>query len=223
MHHLRIVKLRRFLRLCASTAVKDSLAPIFSRSELFRLIQFPIFLFIVYLALGEMQMGEELTIWWAGKMAIIWAIPAWIALNVILSPFRVWNEQRKLGRWYGPKFIYNTPEPVWTLQIGPEDDDKVLSFKVRDAEPNTHVKFRVQYDGGIGKVQIGLAKSKLQINWDVISRETTYGVLINKRREAALIAHCPANSDPTIVRIQMLSWEVTPSKAMVAEPINGAR
>lgn len=202
------VKARRFVRLWRQATLKGCLAPIFNRAELFQLIQFPIFLFIVYLAIGEAQVGEELTVWWAGKMALIWAIPAWLILNAAVAPFRVWKEETEKGRWYGNRFVYHVPRNVFTRLVKPIDHGKTIDFKVMDAEPNTHVQFELEYSRGLAKALIGRPGDRAGDNWDRISRDTQCDVRVDDNQMAGLIVHCPGNSDPTTIRVKMISWEV---------------
>ena len=135
-------------------------------------------------------------------------VPIWVVLNLVLAPFRVCKEEREKGKWHGRRFVYHSPHQVFTTLVGPSDHGKYINFMVEDAEPNTFVQFKIVYDGGLAKVRIQSPMDRLPANWEGIGRNTQYGAKIDKNRMAGFDVHCPENSDSTIVRIQMLSWEV---------------
>ena len=203
MQKLWPVKTRRFVRLWWLATFKGFFSPFLNRAELFQIIQIPLFLFIIYWGMGEAQVIEELTVLAAGKMAALSAIPIWLALNAIVAPLRVLKQEKDKGRWYGSRFVYHEPELVRTFQIGPEEHGHSFEIKVKDAEPNTLVTFRLTHSGGLGVGQIGMFLPQ-----GVMGGEQITGVRIDDRRRTKLIVEVPKDSVPTTIRIHMLSWEI---------------
>jgi hypothetical protein len=208
MRKLWALKIRRYARLWWRIGLRDTLAPFFDKKDIFHLLSLPIFLLLIFIASGEDAMKIE--IWSLGMVgtALLLTLPIWFVLNLLLAPFRVWKEERDRGRWFGHRFVYHSPQPVFTTLVAPSDNGNSIRFTVEDAEPNAFVQFKIIYDGGLAKVRIESPLARILGDWDAVSRRTQYGARIDSRRTAILSALCPENSDPTIVRVQMLTWKV---------------
>ena len=110
------------------------------------------------------------------------------------------------GTWQGNRFIYDTPQPVLTKALRPEDDGKFFRFQVPNVLPNSFVQFRVEYDGGTAKALVVSHESQ-EVGWQSITRNTQAGVRIADDSTTVLKVHVPQNSDMTVVRLYTLWWE----------------
>lgn len=110
------------------------------------------------------------------------------------------------GTRKGNRFIYDAPQLIYTLSVGPEDDGRTYRVRVDHAEPNAFVKFKIEYDGGIATAAI-VPHEKQQVVWRHITRKTQYGVRLNDKKTTVLVVHAPPNTDLTIIRLSVLWWE----------------
>ncbi len=204
----RVLKIRRYVRLWWRAALRDTFAPIFDKGKFLHLLSLPIFLLLTSLVAGEDAL--EIELWNIGTTgtAVFLTVPIWFALNMILALFRVGKEESERGQWFDRRFVYHLPQLVFTTLIEPSDNGKFVGFTIDDAEPNALVKFKIRYDGGISKAQMVSSPKSFLLEWDFIRRDTQYGARIDKDRAATIIFYCPENSDPTIVSVSMLYWEI---------------
>lgn len=126
--------------------------------------------------------------------------PAWFLL--------VWLyiSERPPGEWQSASYVYSEPVLVFSTQATPADDGRVYPIEVSDADERAFVRFKIEYDGGLGKAEFVIHELN-QLGWKSINRETTYGVRLGPNKTTKLVIHMPERSDPTIVRAYMLSWE----------------
>lgn len=209
MRKLWAFKAKRWVRFWWRITVRDSLSPVFNRQGLYRLLQIPVFLFLVNLAVGAGEMERELLLWWAAKLAVLLTIPLFVLVNTLLAPFRVWKEERDKGRWFDSRFVYHQPQTIFTILVSPADNDRVFNFTANDAEPNSLVYWKVEIDGAAKrtKAMVVIHPNQDIGNWDIYHGHTG-SVRVAKDRAMYLRIHCLPETDATIVRVQILSWEM---------------
>lgn len=210
-----VAKATRYVRNWFWIAIRDIFSPLFDRNEILRFLMLPSFLLLLAIALDADDMAQEWTRLDLKLLALTMTMPIWIVFNIIAAAIKVPIEERKKGRWFGNRFVYHSPLKALTTLVSPEDDWTSTVFKVDDAEPEAFVQFKIEYEGGIAAARItpvGLLQDAQawNMNTDQIQsmRDIKYGAKLNKRREAQLDVYCPKNSDATIMRIRVLSWQI---------------
>ncbi len=202
---LRMLRLRQWSRICLRLSVQRTLAPFHDPAAILRLLSTPIFLWLVFLASGFSLVSEEALVSWAAMQALLYALPFFVVINIFTAFFSSGREIRDKGKWFEGRFVYHSPQHVFTTQVAPADDGLSLPFKVKDAEPNTFVQFKIEYDRGLAVAAIG---SFIQpVHAMGASRKTAYGARIDAQRKTALSIKIPENSDTTIIRVYAISWE----------------
>lgn len=197
-----MIKLLYRIGLCWKITKKDTLSPLFEKSQFFQLLTIPIFLLLAFMA-GDLT--ENLFSLSQTFTAIVLTIPIWFVINLILSPFRMLKEEKDLGAWIGDQFIFHEKKLIKTLAIQPFDNETEITVKIPDIPKKTIVRYKIEYHGGLAKVQHSIF---MAINFDVIQRDKQSGGFLYKTDPKFLI-HCPQNSDQTIARIYLISWEVS--------------
>lgn len=132
----------------------------------------------------------------------ILAFYIWVLWNVILATYKTFV--MGTGKWFQNRFIFDTPIPVFTTLVRPEDDGKYIEYKIPDVQSGATVGIQIECYGGIAKVTHML----VQPISTFAQRSVQGSFLLSKGGKSKLAVHCPENSDPTIVRVYMVYWQV---------------
>lgn len=200
-----MLRLRQWARICLRLFVRRTFAPFHDQTAILILLSYPIFLWLVFLASGFARAHEEALVSWAAIRALWYAFPFFLIVNIFTAIFSSSREVQEKGQWFGSRFVYHSPQHVFTTLVTPSDDDQSIPFMVKDAEPNTLVQFNLEYDRGLAVAAIGPFVQAIHSMG--VSRETTYGARIDAKRKTTLSIKIPENSDATIVRVYAISWE----------------
>lgn len=211
MPNLRLVKAKQLSRRVAAIWLRDSVAPIFNRQELYQLVQLPIFLFLVFIATGSAKMtGEELGVWQAGKLALIYALPFYLVINLIVAPFRAKREIKEEGVWVGDKFIYHTPQHLLTCSVSERDNGDVKAFKVKGVEKGSLVDTNVEFNRRDNRVKALVESNsnfdQVPIGWQVVGRHTKATSRLPMDGKMYLHTSVEPETDETIVRVFLNAW-----------------
>ncbi len=118
-----------------------------------------------------------------------------------------YENDKQSGVWSGGRFLYNVPKHLLTIQANPSDNFKVVRIRVNDAEPNSYVQFKMEYDGGKGFAILTQHENNAKYLLNFTSRKSQYGVRLNENKETKMVIRMPKNSDDTIIRVYALWWE----------------
>lgn len=205
MWALHAAKARRWAKQYRRILWRESVAPLYERGLLLQLLSIPFLLIITLLVLDKASALEELATWTIAVLAVVATVPIWIGINILRVPALISKEERENGEWFGPRFVYRAPRLVHAVQVGPRDNERFLPFHIDDAEPDSFVQLKLEHDGGLAVAGAGLIKQP--VHGHGVIRETRYGVRLSGQ-SSRLYVECPENSDPTVVRVYMLSWEL---------------
>lgn len=150
-------------------------------------------------------MNEELGIFIVGAIAFLGSYVAYGIVSLISAPFIAGKREKERGTYYENRFVYHSPLHIQTILITPQDNEKKLKVTVKDAEPNSFVLFKLDYDKGKGYLSVGPLLGGE--NTELI-RKIEYGIRLNSKREAFFTMYSFKDSDPTIARISILCWEI---------------
>ena len=205
-------KLKYQLKQYWKITIRDTLSPLFEKDKIFSFLTVPIFLLISFKA-GDIK--DDFNDLGKTSTAIALTIPFWFFLNLCLSPFRFYKEERELGSWEKDKFNYNTPQLVYTTHIYPKDNSPPYTkIRITNAEPNSFCNFKIVCDGGISQATISLHENNTHFFGHFDRTDHRVGIRINDKKETKVIFNRPENSDQTTVRFYLLSWEKTESKPL---------
>lgn len=151
------------------------------------------------------QVGE-LNTWVATGLA---AVPLWVLLNIIRSPFIASGEEAGKGVWFGNRFVYNHPELLGIVQWRPEDNGTWKLIEIdhpqRDAMAYISLEFYPQ-----------TPRVKATVVWvwnqpPLFIRDFTHigehGVRINRGR-LWVVAESEPDTTPVIIRVLCHSFVV---------------
>jgi hypothetical protein len=208
---LRVVKLRRWSRLWLRDTIRGSFAPVFGGSEFLQWLALPIFLWLVFLWRGYSEMSAEFTLWWAGKQALIWALPIWILANGIFAALRSSRTHRSSGEWVGRRFVYHEPVLAFSRLALPAENNRIFKFNFKDAEPGCLINYKVHLDGSPSRISVIVMAHPNQWQEFKSHDELTYSggnLSTNHKRDMYLRYFLAAQSDPFQIRIYVTGWEL---------------
>lgn len=193
-------KFRNRVSRCWGIAKRDTLSPIFDKSQFFNLLTIPILLLLSSMV-GDAV--EEVTSLSKTFLAIAMTLPIWFLINLVLSPLRAIKEEKDEGTWNGNKFTFNMPEHVATFSFSSSENGKRIRFQSKKLAPNSLANFKIVYDGGNGFIKLSNHENT-EMPGD---RDTQYSVNLNKKSEAVIEVCIPSDSRDTTATIYMLSFE----------------
>ena len=144
---LFLVKARRWVRIWLRIWVRDAIKAIFNREQLLQLFAIPFFLFLVFAARGPDAMKEQFGIVSAARMALLFALPCYLLLNLVFAAFKVVWEERTKGEWIGRRFVYFEPVLARSEFVMAANNNKISKFRFKDAEPGSMIYYKFQRDG----------------------------------------------------------------------------
>lgn len=201
MDKLTKIKAQRFSKAMGSEFIKAVFEPI-DRNAFLVVFGAPLSVILFYYFFGLPEMDEQLGAVIIGFLSFVGAYIAYICMCLIMAPYRALKKESEKGNWAGASFVYHTPLHLQTVLITGEQDKKWIRINIKDAEPESFVYFKFEYDKGHGFLSIGPAGGDTESN-----RKAEYGVRLGKKRDAMFQIHCRRDSVPTIARIYVLYWE----------------
>lgn len=201
---------KRYARLWLWDAMAETLAPLTNRNA--RLNYLAV---LVVLLLVSPEWGPDKRLsWFASKVnaveAIALSVPLFFFLNLALGIFRIRKQERELGRWFGPRFVYHEPQLLLTVLVDETDNGRVIPFEIKDAENGALVSYVIETDRTDKRAKVELA-------WPNGHRIMGFGMPMNlpkgsfrlpKCRKMSLLTHVEPESTVTTVRVFMTGWEV---------------
>lgn len=142
--YMRLVKAKRCARKvprCWFTAVK---APVASAGQMFQAL-LAYFVLVILLKTASPEQVDVLADDWAvwieafGAAILIWSI-----VTLLWSPYAVFLEDRRLGKWHGRCFVYREPHLVATIRCSSGSSDQQHPFKFADPEVGSMVYCTVE-------------------------------------------------------------------------------
>lgn len=175
------------------------------------------------LGLAAYFLGVEMTfadgVAGATANALIGVGTAWILVFVyrlLLSPWRIWQD----GTWHGNEFVYNEPVRVLTARWSPNENGRIIPFKVPQAPPFSLVTCKIEMDSGGHRIRCQVcfathAILKLDGFQDTQffqgepnpSTLAKFSHRVETDRRLGLNCHSLPQTDPITVRVYVLSWE----------------
>lgn len=203
------IKFRRRLQRWSHIVARETIAPLVDRNAVLQLLAYPFFLWFVFLARGFSGMSDEAAISQAALMALVYAIPAFLAVNAIRAIFMTAKEEREEGRWFGRSFVYNQPKLLAMDRVNDADNGKTKTLTTAPAEPTGSVELRVEVDG-FEQRRIRVLLSPDQRLLEMAGHPEMpngIGIHLTWANSGKLYyrTEC-ATSNPSIVRFFLLSW-----------------
>jgi len=156
-------------------------------------------------------MQDEAAVLLAGAGAVLVAVPLFFVVNLLLAPFRILADEKRIGTWTGGLYTYNEPQLLATIRITPDDDNRVFPIFAKDAEPNSLISYKIESEQSEHRVKVQVCFSKKTgpiMNWGTIRQDRRGGIRVGKDRKMYLAAKTRPEYDAVTFRIYMLSWEV---------------
>ncbi len=196
------------MRRVFSITLEDTVAPFVDRTALFQFLAFPIGLWLVDRFLGDDELFNQLSTWLAFVVAMLWAVPIFLAVNFAQALVKARLREGREGKWHGDEFIFSNPVLVHSQRIFAADHGKTFEFVVDAAPAKSHVRFEVELQpkNQYWTAVVGPAWS--------ITEETRMlrvgpelGATIGDRRQTKLaVWSSRADVSSTIARVWMHSW-----------------
>lgn len=202
---------KRIFRICRfsiSVFFEWATEPVFNRSLILALVAPGITLLLYRYFFSEDKMMEELNTFIVAAIAFVGSYLFYLLIGLISSPYIAYKKEKVKGSFFRKRFVYHEPCHIYTTIIKPEDHGQTITFMVKEAEPNSLVCFDFQYRGGLGYVSVIGSSEYVKNSTHAASlRSLQLTLRIDKKRKATLRCFTAPNSDDTLLRIYMLSWE----------------
>lgn len=182
-------------------------APFHKPSLILMFLLVPLILFLFDWIYGNERMREELGIILITAFGFVGAYGAYAIFSLIFAPFVAHKKEKEKGSYFGKRFVYHLPMYIYTTVVSPNDNGNIIKVLVKDAEPNTFVLFKIEYDKGMAAVSVGGKLYAYNSSSVETIRKIEHGARLNSEREASFFINCPENSDSTIIRFYILSWD----------------
>ena len=210
MGRLRFIKARRrFVRWLKITA-RSTLAPFFERGALLQLLAYPLFLWLVFLARGYGAMSDEAFLSWAAAQALIYAVPVFLIVNAVTAVFRVMREEKEEGQWFGTSFNYNDPPLLLKARVTDADNDKLVPFKVAQAEKGGSVELQIEISGlekqRIKAIVLEEKMRHIPTPWGTLPRGPLFSLAWTPKNKTFYLATHSETLNPSIVAVRLVSW-----------------
>jgi len=201
------IKQRHYLKLYWKIVWRDFKQPVMDNANLFQFLTIPILVYLSFPSWAEYLSSPELSQFKRGTLAFALSIPTWFVLNLILAAIRLKNEERKEGTWEGNRFVYHVPKHIKTVVGLPSAEVSITRLHVPDVPAKAMVKFKFEYEGGLGKAQI-TNHEKSVWSWNGIGPKTTHELRLDGKAETVLAVNCPVESIETVIRIYSIYWAI---------------
>lgn len=201
---------KRYLRLWLRDGINETIAPLTDGNARLNYIAVLIVLLLLSAERGADKQLSTLITTIEGIETALYSVPLFFLLNLLFAIFRVRKNEKRLGEWFGTRFIYHHPIRLVTALVDESDNGKPLKFAIEDAEDNALVSYAIETDRTDSRAKVELA-------WPGGQRPMDLGVPMNlpkgsfrlpKSREMTLLTHVEPQSTVTTARVFMTGWEV---------------
>lgn len=140
--------------------------------------------------------------------ALSTAFIIWFLICGVVAATRVKHEERKVGFWSGPVFIFNEPILVLTKHVTPADHGKSFPFFMNDVEPDSLVEYEIR-----SPFMAGLIGTDIAGDHNVPLRDDCYSVENGKHRTGSnrrlsLHLNVKPNVSAQILHVYIKSFEL---------------
>jgi hypothetical protein len=196
--------------------LKTLYSPILSASSFFSFLTVPFTLFFILAFAGEKAASDRSTLFAAGALATIFALPVWAAVVALAAPFRVLGEEHKIGGWKDNKFIYLERKLLVTTEV--EAGDNQVNFDVKDIPAGAVVDYRIDIEGPASRLNCVIFGAYYVRPIEEIMEWTRFALegkaVVRKNKTLSLLCRSAAQTVPAIVRVYALSWAIDPNISM---------
>ena len=209
---MKIPRIRRYLRLYMRDAISETAAPLTDSTARLNYIGVAVLVFLLAPSRGGgAEVSSKITALQAFE-TFLYTLPIFLVLNIFFAVFRVAEQERKKGEWFGVRFVYHQPVQLATVLVDELDNDRPILFRIDDAEPNSLVKYVIETDRQDSRVKTELAWSngKRPIDFGAPRNSQRASFRLPKDRTMSLLCHTEPGSTVTTVRVFMNSWELGP-------------
>lgn len=204
------VRTKRYFRLCINDATIQTLAPLKDASA--RLSCIGIFLVLIILF---PQWTYQKKIAWLTDIneslfIFVLSLLIFIFINLFSSVFRVREEEKKMGEWFGSRFIYHEPKRLLTKLVDEKDNGIPFAFSVDDVENSALVSYAIDVDRKDNRVKAELAwgNGKRPMETGIPMDIRKFTCRLPSSRKMSLLTHSTPESTVTTVRVFITGWEV---------------
>ena len=151
---------------------------------------------------------------WQGVVVagVIYTAIAWATIFVFrlvfVVPFRLWQG----GHWLGQEFVYDKPVLAIHRRVSSSDNDKVHTFKFKEAPPGSLVAYSVEVAGRNEFIAVAVGAHPNQIkgmagHWLESGQRVGGGsVRVNRKRDMCMATSMRVEATPISVRVWITSW-----------------
>ena len=120
------------------------------------------------------------------------------------------------GKWSGNRFVFHEPKHVETFFIKSEKENHHFDFKIVDAKPNSIVHTEIKIDNKRVKAIMRPCYNYIAVDEfrllkqiaDDPANNPICSPRINDKKMARLFVYIKPETDPTIIKIYLTSWEI---------------
>jgi hypothetical protein len=191
----------------------ELLALINDSGILLSIISVPVSLFFTFEFFGMRQTMIEIGAIVVAALAFVVSLTAFMLICAIRAAVMVPKEISNTGLWHGKTFVFHEPRRILTRIVSPAEAGQHIYFSVPEAVPGSFVQMKVKFENRHYKGCIASAIAPLVLSNLEIAEEATYGVTLDRKRQAILVFHVREDATPTSARVYILSWggEVGPT------------
>lgn len=220
MQSIRGVKFRQFRAFYWPILRRGILLPLTDPPATFQFILLLAFLGALEIFLPKLAQFESLSVsdqgrWAVWLVALVFvAIPIWIVYQSIVSAFKAKRAIDQLGTWDGGVFRYYEPLLVSMSTFKPaEHNDLACVVTFDDAPAGSLVRWETEIEGPRSRTSAHLVQVGGMQIYQALSLQNTKGggsggLRINDKRQAWLIANASPETDISVIRVRMRSWEL---------------
>ena len=146
------------------------------------------------------------------QVGIIYAIPIFVAWNMVSAAFSVTREERKQGQWFGTEFVYHEPLLVAKFRVTDADNGRRHIFKVPQSESGGSIQLQTEI-GGFEKRRIKAEvmiadMASIEPPWEEITATHSYSLMrVPKNKNFCLATMCETQN-PSLVSVYLVSWGI---------------
>lgn len=209
--HLYKVKSRHWLRFWKRIVVEDSLAPLTDSNARLNFFAILILLFLILPERGFAPWKAQVMSTVEAITVVLYAFPLFVLLNSFLAIFKTNKTLKELGKWADHRFVYHSPQQVFTVLASDKDNDKTHVFKIEDAEIGALLEMVVNIDSPLDRVkaQVVWPKGQNLIDWIGWHGEIRQSLKLPEDRLLALRTYAPPETFPVAIRVYVASWEIS--------------
>lgn len=205
-----LMRARRYVKACIHDTFSQTMAPLTDASARLNYIGVLIVLLLLSPRGGPDKQLSFLTTALEGLETALYAVPAFLLVNLVCALFRVRANERNLGKWFGTRFIYHEPVRLATVLVDEQDNGKHLRFAIDGPEDSSLVSYIIETDrrDNRAKVELAWPNGKRPMECGTPMQHPRGSFRLPKSRDMALMTHVEPQSTVTTVRVFMTGWEV---------------